>query len=217
MSHSSLAAMSRIRKRRRALKRGRAQVTVESARVTGETIITAGMTPEREAEVRKQYYRDHEPTPAPAALPKHILELADATTEVAEAALTIERARVTEEREAERRRIRKQYYRDHEPAATDVRCGNEKYGDRPDLARLPMCACTVESGCVTTDPAAQAKLRKATEPKAADNITPEYLAMLRHDCLVAVNTQLRGASAEEVVRAAAADLEARLRFLRGQS
>ena len=117
MSHSSLAAMSRIRKRKRALKRGRAQVTVESARVTGETIITAGMTPEREAEVRKQYYRDHEPTPA----------------------------------------------------------------------------------IVNAD------------------LTPEYLDKLRLDCLRAADNSMPGADPHAVVRAAAADLEVKLRFLRGQS
>ena len=116
MSHSSLAAMSRIRKRKRALKRGRAQVTVESARVTGETIITAGMTPEREAEVRKQYYRDHEPTPA----------------------------------------------------------------------------------IVNAD------------------LTPEYLDKLRLDCLRAANNSMPGADPHAVVRAAAADLEVKFRFLRGQ-
>jgi len=117
MSHSSLAAMSRIRKRKRALKRGRAQVIVESARVTGETIITAGMTPEREAEVRKQYYRDHEPTPA----------------------------------------------------------------------------------IVNAD------------------LTPEYLDKLRLDCLRAADNSMPGADPHAVVRAAAADLEVKLRFLRGQS
>ncbi len=115
MSHSSLAAMSRIRKRKRA--RGRAQVTVESGRVTGETIITAGMTPEREAEVRKQYYRDHEPTPA----------------------------------------------------------------------------------IVNAD------------------LTPEYLDKLRLDCLRAADNSMPGADPHAVVRAAAADLEVKLRFLRGQS
>ena len=61
LSPAALASISRIRKRKRALKRGRAQVTVESAKVTGETIITAGMSPEREAEIRKQYYSDTEP------------------------------------------------------------------------------------------------------------------------------------------------------------
>jgi hypothetical protein len=52
--------MSGIRKRKRAAKRAAAQVTVESARITGETLICAGVTPEREAESRKQYYRDRE-------------------------------------------------------------------------------------------------------------------------------------------------------------
>jgi hypothetical protein len=61
LSPAALASMSRIRKRKRALKRARAQVTVESVKVTGETIISAGMSPEREAEIRKQYYRDTEP------------------------------------------------------------------------------------------------------------------------------------------------------------
>ena len=116
LSPAALASMSRIRKRKRALKRGRAQVIVESARVTGETIITAGMTPEREAEVRKQYYRDHEPTPA----------------------------------------------------------------------------------IVNAD------------------LTPEYLDKLRLDCLRAAHNSMPGADAHAVVRATAADLEARLRFLRGQ-
>jgi hypothetical protein len=51
----------------------------------------------------------------------------------------------------------------------------------------------------------------------ADDITPEQLDKLGLDCLSAANTWLRGASPEEVVAAAAADLEARLRFLRGQS
>ncbi len=59
-SRASLAALSRIRKRKRAAK---ATITV-----TGSRIITAGMTPEREAEVRRQYYRDHEPA-APAFKP----------------------------------------------------------------------------------------------------------------------------------------------------
>ncbi len=110
------SAMSRIRKRKRALKRARAQVTVESAKVTGETIICAGMPPEREAEVRKQYYRDHEPTPA----------------------------------------------------------------------------------IVNAD------------------LTPEYLDKLKLDCLRAAHNSMPGADPHAVVRAAAADLEARLGFLRGQ-
>jgi hypothetical protein len=44
-------------------------------------------------------------------------------------------------------------------------------------------------------------------------LEPEYLAKLKHDCLRSANVRLRGASAEEVVREAARDLEGRLRFM----
>jgi hypothetical protein len=46
-------------------------------------------------------------------------------------------------------------------------------------------------------------------------LDPEYLAKLKHDCLHSANVRLRSASAEEVVREAARDLEGRLRFLTG--
>ena len=48
---------------------------------------------------------------------------------------------------------------------------------------------------------------KPAAPAAVDDLTPEYLEKLRHDCLVAANVHLRGRSAEEIVAEAARDLE----------
>jgi hypothetical protein len=45
------------------------------------------------------------------------------------------------------------------------------------------------------------------------SLHPDLLEKLRHDCLVAANERLRGASREEVMRAAAFDLESRLEKL----
>ncbi len=186
MSHSSLAAMSRIRKPKRALKRGRAQVTVESARVTGETIITAGMSPEHEAEVRKQYYRDHEPA-APAFKP---------TTEELRAGL--QQARST--------------------LAVALLRGDKS----PEwIAEVKAVIAALYKELGDLAPEGEADYRdheaKPAAPAAVDDLTPEYLEKLRHDCLVAANAHLRGRSAEEIVAEAARDLELRLRFLRGQS
>jgi hypothetical protein len=53
--------------------------------------------------------------------------------------------------------------------------------------------------------------------QALSSLPSEYLDKLRHDCLVAANTRLRGASPEEVVAEAARDFEGRLRFLTEKS
>ena len=65
------------------------------------------------------------------------------------------------------------------------------------------------------DAAESAVKRKAhyAATNAANNRSPEYLETLRVDCLRAANDRLRDADPQEVVRAAAADFEARLRFL----
>lgn len=57
------------------------------------------------------------------------------------------------------------------------------------------------------------KQQDAALQHALAGFDPEYLSKLRHDCLVAANARLRGASADEIVRDAQKDFEGRIRFL----
>jgi hypothetical protein len=174
--------MSRIRKRKRAAKRA-AQVTVESARITGETILCAGMSPEREAEIRKQYYRDREAAGTEKQLDK----------------LDCLMLRVFE--------------------------GAGPRGLTPDEAHPLICKAIADSGDSEVQALADAdpefcewrKWQSDDTSAPATDITPEYLDKLRLDCLRAANNSMPGADPHAVVRAAAADLEVKLRFLRGQS
>ena len=200
------SAMSRIRKRKRALKRARAQVTVESAKVTGETIICAGMSPEREAEVRKQYYRDHEPAERMGSF----VDDSDANRLAFENATDDRWIYDLSSADAGVLYMRRKRDGDHKGAGIVQDAISQRLIQRKRLGssgyEYPALPC-----------------HGAPEPKEVapasivDGLTPEQIDKIRLDCLRAANTQLRGASPEEVVAAAAADLEARLRFLRGQS
>jgi len=57
------------------------------------------------------------------------------------------------------------------------------------------------------------RAESAAAVQAAASLPQEIIDKLRHDCLVAANARLRGASPEEVVREAAKDFESRVRFL----
>ena len=183
LSPAALASMSRIRKRKRAAKRAAAQVTVESARITGETLICAGVTPEREAEIRKQYYRDSETAGTEKQLDK----------------LDCLMLRVFK--------------------------GAGPRGLTPDEAHPLICKAIADSGDSEVQALADAdpvfcewrKCQSDDTSAPATDITPEYLDKLRLDCLRAANNSMPGADPHAVVRAAAADLEVKLRFLRGQS
>jgi len=61
------------------------------------------------------------------------------------------------------------------------------------------------------------KKHEAAVKQALSSLPSEYLDKLRHDCLVAANTRLRGASPEEVVAEAERDFEGRLGFLTEKS
>jgi len=61
------------------------------------------------------------------------------------------------------------------------------------------------------------RAESAAAVQAAAKLPPEYLAKLKHDCLVAANALLPGASAEEIVREAERHFESRIRFLTEKS
>ena len=143
-------------------------------------------TPEREAEVRRQYYRDHEPA-APAFKP---------TTEELRAGL--------------------------QQARNTLFIAEARGNQSPEwIANVKAVIAALYKTLGDLAPEGEADYRdhepRPAAPAAVDDLTPEYLEKLRHDCLVAANAHLRGRSAEEIVADAARDLELRLRFLRGQS
>jgi hypothetical protein len=61
------------------------------------------------------------------------------------------------------------------------------------------------------------KARRDEFQQLLSKLDSEYVSKIRHDCLVAANGRLRGASPAEVVAEAARDFEGRIRFLTARS